>query len=144
VKTYFTGENPIGRRFGPCGPAAPTCGQYPVLAKMMTPPRFPMLGAFERSRRQHLVAAAQFRKMADRIQPRAIRRFGELLNQIPAGHGARNGKRKDGGVPPFTRTEAAEDAGVSERQRKTALRVANVPVAQFEAARSQLATLASP
>jgi len=74
------------------------------------------------------------RKMADRIQARAIRRAGELLQQIEPGQGARDGKREDGTVPPLTRTQAADEAGMSERQRKTAMRVANVPRDQFESA----------
>lgn len=35
---------------------------------------------------------------------------------------------------PFSRTQAATEAGLSERQRKTALRVANVPEEDFETA----------
>jgi hypothetical protein len=63
-------------------------------------------------------------KMADRIQARAIRRCGELLKQIePA-------KNQHGRAP--TRAQAAEDAGLSEHQRKTALRVANVSMDEFE------------
>jgi len=73
-------------------------------------------------------------RTAMRIQARAIRRAGELLQQIEAGQGARDGKREDGTVPPLTRTQAADDAGLSERQRKTALRVANVPQDDFDAA----------
>ncbi len=34
----------------------------------------------------------------------------------------------------LTRTEAAQQAGMSERQKKTALRVANVPKSEFEQA----------
>jgi hypothetical protein len=41
---------------------------------------------------------------------------------------------EDGAVPNVTRTSAAEEAGASERQRKPALRVANVSVEFFEAA----------
>lgn len=72
-------------------------------------------------------------RFAERIQARAIRRCGELLKQVPQGHGARDGKRQDGAAPPLTRTQVAEDAGLSERQRKTALRVASIPEAEFEA-----------
>ncbi|MFO0349980.1 MAG: hypothetical protein ACK51S_08615 [Alphaproteobacteria bacterium] len=68
---------------------------------------------------------------ADRIQARAIRRCGELLRQIPQGQGARDGKRQEGDLPPLTRTEAAPDAGLSEHQRKTALRVAAIPEPEF-------------
>jgi hypothetical protein len=60
-------------------------------------------------------------KMAVRIQARAIRRCGELLNQIEASKGGRP-------------TQAAREAGLSEWQQKTAVRVANVPEQQFESA----------
>lgn len=73
------------------------------------------------------------RLMALRIQERAIRRMGELLKQLPRGDEAtRYGQ--DATVPPVTRTQAATDAGLSERQRKTALRVASIPRDQFDAA----------
>jgi hypothetical protein len=71
--------------------------------------------------------------MADRIQARAIRRCGDLLKAIKPARGA-NQNIQDGAVPKVTRENAAEDAGLSERQRKTALRVANVPEAEFEQA----------
>ena len=78
------------------------------------------------------------RVMALRIQARAERRAGELLKQIPRGDaGGANlvQHRRDGTVPPvITRTQAATDAGLSERQRKTANRLANIPRADFEAA----------
>ena len=74
------------------------------------------------------------RKMAERIQARAIRRCGELLKQIPAQQGA-NQNIQEGTLPNvLTRTEAATQAGLSEHQRKTALRVAQVPTPEFEAA----------
>ena len=73
------------------------------------------------------------RLMATRIQARAERRAGELLKQIPrADEATRYGK--DGTVPPVTRTQAATDAGLSERQRKTALRIASIPEPEFNAA----------
>jgi hypothetical protein len=72
------------------------------------------------------------RVMAVRIQARAERRCGELLKQIPrADESTRYGQV--GTVPPVTRTQAASNAGLSERQRKTALRIASVPAAEFEA-----------
>ena len=71
------------------------------------------------------------RKMADRIQARAIRRCGELLKQIEPARGA-NQNIQEGDLPNvITRTQAAEQAGLSEHQRKTALRVANVPEQDF-------------
>jgi len=66
--------------------------------------------------------------MATRIQLRAVRRCGELLRSIaPATnqHDARAGDHP-------SRTQAATDAGLSVHQRKTALRVAAVPEAEFE------------
>lgn len=67
----------------------------------------------------------QLRKMADRIQARAIRRCGELLKQI-------DGRGKSKGS--LTSSQAAEDAGLSTHQRRTAVRVANVPEEDFNAA----------
>lgn len=66
--------------------------------------------------------------MADRIQARAIARAGAILKQIEA-QSQKNLKqyREVGDRPSVTRTQAARDAGLSERQRKTALRVANIP-----------------
>lgn len=70
------------------------------------------------------------RVMAVRIQARAERRCGELLKSIPrADEGTRYGRV--GAVPPVTRTQAATNAGLSERQRKTALRIAAVPETEF-------------
>ena len=75
----------------------------------------------------------QLRKLADRIQARAIRRCGELLKQIEPANGARTDiEPRAGDLPKLTRTEAAESAGLSEHQRKTALRVASVPDDDFE------------
>jgi hypothetical protein len=73
------------------------------------------------------------RIMADRIQARAIRRCGVLLKRIKP---ARGGDRKSKGPrrPIDSRSSAAAQAGMSPRQRKTALRVANVPKAEFEKA----------
>jgi len=72
------------------------------------------------------------RKQADRIQARAIRRCGELLKQFD-GRG-RPTEIRDGAVPNISQTEAARNAGLSERQQKTAVRVANVPANDFEQA----------
>lgn len=72
------------------------------------------------------------RAMADRIQARAIRRCGELLAAIEASAG-RPKKNHDGGGR-VSRNEAASSAGLSERQKHTALRVARVPETDFEAA----------
>jgi len=75
----------------------------------------------------------QLERMAQRIRARAIRRAGELLKQIEPQQGARNDlEPRDGGAPKLTRSDAARDAGMSERQQKTALRIANVPEREFE------------
>jgi hypothetical protein len=71
--------------------------------------------------------------MADRIQARAIRRCGELLKEIEPAKNQHDANARVGSVPS-SRTQAATDAGMSERQRKTALRVANVPSEEFEQA----------
>lgn len=73
--------------------------------------------------------------LALRIQQRAQRRMGELLKQIPEQRGGDRGG-PTGGHPPVgeTRTQAAKEAGLSEHQRKTALRIASVPAQAFEAA----------
>jgi len=69
----------------------------------------------------------QLRKLADRIQARAIRRGGELLKQIEPAQGARTDLGRSA-----TRSNTAESAGLSEHQRKTMLRVASVPYDDFE------------
>jgi len=73
--------------------------------------------------------------LCDRIQARAIRRCGELLAAIQPAKGARTDlKPTVGNGTKLTRESAARDAGLSERQRVTALRVAKVPTHEFEAA----------
>jgi hypothetical protein len=68
--------------------------------------------------------------LALRIQLRAERRCGELLKQIPrADESTRFGQAGD--HPPVTRSQAASEAGLSEHQRKTALRVAAIPEVEF-------------
>ena len=79
--------------------------------------------------------AVKLMKMATRIRDRAIRRAGELLKQIEPQKG---GDRKSdeyqtaGTGPLMSRKEAGEAAGMSKRQAVTAIRVANVPAADFE------------
>jgi len=72
-------------------------------------------------------------KMAVRIQARAIRRCGELLKEIVPAKGGRpfHAPTRSGAGP--SRGAAASLAGLSIRQRKTALRVANIPAADFTA-----------
>jgi hypothetical protein len=70
------------------------------------------------------------RKLADRIQARAVRRMGELLKQFD---GRGDHRKSDGAVISSpTQKEVADQAGISDRQRTTAVRVANVPAEQFE------------
>lgn len=73
------------------------------------------------------------RKMADRIQARAVRRCGELLKTFNSS-GGRPSKTTDGTVSSFSQKQAAQQAGLSERQQVTAVRVANVPTETFEQA----------
>ena len=78
----------------------------------------------------------ELRVLADRIQARAIRRCGELLAEFKAARGRRTDLQlRDGNGPKLlTRSQAATQAGLSERQRKTALRIAAIPTAEFERA----------
>jgi hypothetical protein len=52
----------------------------------------------------------------------AMRRAGELLREIEPANGASENVR-DGAAPNVTRKTAAHAAGMSERQRKTAIRL---------------------
>ncbi len=70
-------------------------------------------------------------KMATRIRARAIRRAGELLQQINA-QGARTDRLTEGDHGKLTQKEAARQAGLSEHQQLQAVRVANVPRETFE------------
>lgn len=72
------------------------------------------------------------RRMAVRIQARAVQRCGELLKQIAPAKNRHDSEKatRSGGDPP--RHQAAKDAGLSNRQKKTALRVASVPVMEFD------------
>jgi hypothetical protein len=69
----------------------------------------------------------ELRTLADRIQANAVWRCSELLKEILPQPGART----DLGPVP-TRGSVASEAGLSERQRKTALRVANIPREEFD------------
>lgn len=73
------------------------------------------------------------RKMADRIQARAIRRCGELLHAITPAPGGRPEKLR-GALPLVSRAQAARDAGLSRDQKRTALRVAGIAAEDFETA----------
>lgn len=70
-------------------------------------------------------------KMARRIQLRAYDRCGELLKEYEAPANQHEAARaREGGLP--SRSEAAETAGLTEHERKTALRIASVKDAEFE------------
>lgn len=72
-------------------------------------------------------------QLALRIQARAQRRMGELLKSVPRGDEAtRYGQAAAG--PPVTRGQIAVEAGLSDRQRKTAQRIASIPEPEFTAA----------
>lgn len=71
-------------------------------------------------------------RQSTRIRDRAIRRCGELLKQIEPAKGGRPSETRAVGDPSFSRKEAAAGAGISPRQAKQAIRVANVPVEDFE------------
>ena len=78
---------------------------------------------------------SSLRQMADRIQARAIRRCGELLRALaPQETSPGRPAKNSNGTVTISRQQAAEDAGLSTRQKRTALRVANVPRSEFEAA----------
>jgi hypothetical protein len=74
---------------------------------------------------------------AQKIHGRAIKRCGELLKETKAAQGRRTDLELGSGdgpklmLPP-TRKEAAGKAEISKRQQRTALRVANIPAAEFE------------
>ena len=84
----------------------------------------------------------QLRKMADRIQGRAIARCGELLKQYPDQSGKRTDIKPDDGA--VTRSQAATDAGMSERQKVTALRAATCAEQQPEEFERQIESDAPP
>lgn len=75
----------------------------------------------------------QLENYAKRIKGRAIRRIGLLLKEIePDKGGYHKNYAQDATDPSTTRTQAATDAGLSERQRKSSLNVANIPESEFE------------
>ena len=80
-------------------------------------------------------------RLATRIQLRAVRRCGQLLAEVRpalAGRPAKQAKNQHDeictGAGTNTRSQAARDAGLSKRQKDTALRVASVPDQTFEKA----------
>ena len=73
-------------------------------------------------------------QMATRIKARATRRCGELLQAIDRAEQGGRPKKNGGHTPPVSREQAAKDSGLSRDQKRTALRVANVPAPLFECA----------
>lgn len=73
-------------------------------------------------------------KMARRIQGRAVRRCGELLKTYQTGPEGGRPKENGRGAPPVSQRAAAASAGMSKDQEKQAVRVSNVPEADFETA----------
>lgn len=73
-------------------------------------------------------------KYAQRIRARAVRRGGELLKTIPVSSGGRPSETRGDASPSLTRTQTARDAGMSDDQRKNALRVASLDKDEFEVA----------
>lgn len=74
-------------------------------------------------------------KMATRIRDRAIRRAGELLQQIEPATGKNNQYAQVKGEVdhPFqSRGRAAADAGMSSHQAKQAVRIATIPKEDFD------------
>lgn len=69
--------------------------------------------------------------LATRIKSRAISRAGELLKQFQR-PGTRSDLAPSNGAGTRSQRSAAEAAGMSKRQEVTAVRVANVPRAEFE------------
>lgn len=72
-------------------------------------------------------------KLAVRIRARAVRRAGELLKKFQA-QGARTDLQLSNGAGTKSQRSAAKAAGMSKRQEVTAVRIANVPERDFEAA----------
>ena len=71
-------------------------------------------------------------KMANRIQARAVRRCGELLQTFKTGpKGGRPNKNSTPG-DTVSQRQAANGAGMSKKREVTAVRVANVPSEEFE------------
>jgi hypothetical protein len=64
--------------------------------------------------------------MAMRIHARAIRKAGDLLQNISSAQGMRTDRLQEGDRAKSPRNEAAREAGFSEHQQKQALRVANL------------------
>lgn len=69
-------------------------------------------------------------KMCIRIKARAIRRVGELLQEFDGRGRPEENKADDN--PNLSQRQAAENAGLSHHQQKTAVRISNIPTESFE------------
>ena len=58
--------------------------------------------------------------------------MGQLLVQVKPRPGMRTDLLRDISVPRLTQEYVAESAGIKERQRKTSIRIAKIPEADFE------------
>jgi hypothetical protein len=74
------------------------------------------------------------RKMADRIQARALDRCGELMRQIPKAAGGDQSKNSPEGIFATPREQTRIAAGLSKKQAANALSINNIPRDEFEAA----------
>lgn len=75
-------------------------------------------------------------RSAQHIKARALKRMGELIEQIKPKRGGRPRKETRGGAPPSLnmRKSAGEAAGISPDQMKQAQRIGRVPEEKFEKA----------
>jgi hypothetical protein len=74
----------------------------------------------------------ELERMAQRIRARAIQRAGELLKQFDA-RPQNAAKQKEGDRPLISQQQMARDAGMSDHQRKQAVRIASISREDFEA-----------
>jgi hypothetical protein len=76
----------------------------------------------------------ELEQMAACIRARAMRRAGELLKQFDGRGGDQRAESKTDatGHSAPTQSQAATEAGFSERQAKNAVRIANIPEQEFE------------
>jgi hypothetical protein len=82
---------------------------------------------------RHEMGGCRDARFATRIKARALDRCGELLRQIPASSGGRPETKDAADLSLSPRQQAAHNADLSERQRKTALRINSIPRERFEA-----------
>jgi hypothetical protein len=75
----------------------------------------------------------ELEQLSKRIRARAIRRAGELLQAVePAKGGDRRSDQAIANDSLISRQSAAREAGMSDRQQFTAVRVANIPRQDFD------------